>query len=193
MYSKIDVLPPPTDSHIYTRANHRETSNVWLLEEVGGMEFAGLNLKILKYEEFLNETLKSDLKAALDAREAIFSEVAEYLQLKNVVEKMAESTLPHNNLKTMVDIGSNFYMKAVVPDASYVIVSVGLNVYVEFTHKEALEFVEKKIEHLNGKAETFTRQAADIKARIKLVMEGLKELQFSKHYDETETQQRVVW
>ncbi len=154
------------------------------------MEFTELNKKILKYEEFLNETLKSDLKSALDARDVLFSEVGEYLQLRNVIEKT--STSKQSNLKTMVDIGSNFYMKAVIPDASRIIVSVGLNVYVEFTYKEALEFIERKVQYLNSKAETLTHQAADIKARIKLVVEGLKELQFSKQFDEPETSQRIV-
>ena len=143
------------------------------------MEF-DVNKKVLKYEEFLNERLRTDLKLTLGAREALFTDIAEYLQLGHVVEKMLAADMPPENLKTMVDIGSNFYMKAIVPDASYIIVSVGLNIYVQFTIKEASVFIEKKISHLNEKADVLTKQAADISARIKLVMEGLKELQFSR-------------
>lgn len=136
--------------------------------------------KIVKYEAFLNDKLRTDLKSTLDRRDKIYSEVAEYLQLSNILEKMSSTEIPQERLKTRVDIGSNFYMKAVVHDACKVIVSVGLNVFIQFTHKEALQFIDIKVIHLNKKAEVLTKQVADISARIKLVMEGLQELQFPK-------------
>lgn len=152
------------------------------------------DIKVLQYEEFLNERLRTDLKTTLDKKESVYSEISEYLQLKNVLEKMSSADLPGKNMKAMVDIGCDFYMKATVPNASYVIVSVGLNVYVQFTHEEALSFVEKKIKHLNEKADIFTSQAADTSARIKLIIEGLKELQFSRQLGGTTTiTPRPVW
>lgn len=135
--------------------------------------------KILKYEAFLNEKLRTDLNSTLDRRNRVYSEVSEYLQLRNMLEKMSSTELPTKQLKTRVDIGSNFYMKAVVPDASTVIVSVGLNVFIQFTHEEALQFIQTKVSYLNKQAEALTEQATEISARIKLVMRGLEELQFS--------------
>ena len=148
---------------------------------------------MFKYEEFLNERLRSDLKWIMDTRESLYSEVGEYLQLRNTIEKISSAGLPQNRLKTMVDIGCNFYIQAVVPNSSSVIVAVGLNVYVQFTHEEALKFIEKKVKHLNHKIDDLTKRAADVSARIKLVLQGLKELQFSKTFDEINQPYRVVW
>ena len=138
-----------------------------------------INRKVLKYEEFLNEKLRTDLKAVLDVRQAVFAETAEYLQLKHVVEKMCVGDITRKTMKTMVDIGSNFYMKAVVPDASFIIVSVGMNLYIQFSLQEAVDFIDKKMKHLDLKGSNLTKEAADISARINLVMKGLKELQLS--------------
>ena len=42
--------------------------------------------KVLKFEIFLNETLRPDLKATLEERDKIYEEIAEYLSLKNSIE-----------------------------------------------------------------------------------------------------------
>ena len=44
--------------------------------------------KVEIYEQFLNEKLRNDLKVALHEREQIFSEIAEYLLIKNTVLKL---------------------------------------------------------------------------------------------------------
>ena len=150
------------------------------------MASSDINRKVVRYEEFLNEKLRTDLTAVLDARQTVFTETAEYLQLKHVVEKMCNGDITEKNMKTMVDIGSNFYMKAVVPDASFIIVSVGLNFYVQFSLQEALDFIDKKMKHLDLKGSNLTKKAADISARIKIVMQGLKELQLSSSFNDPE-------
>ena len=152
-----------------------------------------LKEKVRKYEEFLNDKLRADLRGVLDFRESLYSEVTDYLQLKNTIDKMKQTHLPEKDLKTMVDIGSNFYMQAKIPDASHIIVAVGLNVFVEFTLDEALQFIDKRIDYLNDKTQNLSNKAADISARIKLVLEGLRELQFMEDFGATEQPRRVVW
>lgn len=135
--------------------------------------------KITKYEHFLNERLRTDLRVVLDHRDAVYSDMAEYLQLRNVLEKTEKLGLNQSGLKTMVDLGANFYAQARVPDPSRVFVAVGLGFFVEFTVQEALGFIDKKVAMLTEKSQQLTEQATQIKARIKLVLEGLEELQFA--------------
>ena len=86
-----------------------------------------INEKVLKYETFLSERLRPDLKAALEDRDKLYAEIAEFLALKNSIEAIKASKLmPGEPLKTKVDLGSNFYCQAVVPNPSRIIVEIGL-------------------------------------------------------------------
>ena len=86
-----------------------------------------INEKVLKYETFLSERLRPDLKAALEERDKLYAETAEFLALKNSIEAIKATKLqPGEPLKTKVDLGSNFYCQAVVPNPSRIIIEVGL-------------------------------------------------------------------
>ena len=86
-----------------------------------------LNENITKYEAFLSDKLRPDLKALLEERDKIYSETAEFLALKNSIEAIKSSSLsPGEPLKTKVDLGCNFYCQAVVPNPGRILVSVGL-------------------------------------------------------------------
>ena len=41
--------------------------------------------KVLRYEAFLNDQLKPDLKAILEKRDKVYEEIAEFLALKNSI------------------------------------------------------------------------------------------------------------
>lgn len=137
-----------------------------------------LPLKILQYEEFLNERLRSDLHKVLTQREKVCTDVLEYSQLKTTVGLLRNQPTSAA-LKTMVDLGCNFYAHAKVEDSSKVVVSIGLGFYLEMTLEEASDFIERKIADLTNQADKLSEQAAQINGRIKLVMETLRELQFS--------------
>ncbi|KAJ8301198.1 hypothetical protein KUTeg_020185 [Tegillarca granosa] len=153
-------------------------------------QMADIPSKVVAYEAFLNQTLKEDLKKVLDNRDKIYDQIAEYLQLKNVIQRIQESDLGKEELKTKVDLGCNFYVQARVPDASRIYVCVGYGFFVEFKLPEALKFIEKKTKHLQQEADQLTKDAVKIKAHIKLVLEGLKEIQ---HFEELPKPQRDIW
>lgn len=89
-----------------------------------------INEKVFKYETFLSERLRPDLKAALEERDKLYAETAEFLALKNSIEAIKASKLqPGEPLKTKVDLGSNFYCQAVVPNPSRIIIEVGLGMW----------------------------------------------------------------
>uniref|UniRef100_A0A3Q3LMC0 Ubiquitously-expressed, prefoldin-like chaperone n=1 Tax=Labrus bergylta TaxID=56723 RepID=A0A3Q3LMC0_9LABR len=80
-------------------------------------------------------------------------------------------------LKTEVDLGCNFYVQAEVEDSSRIFVAVGYGFFVEMTHDEALKFIDKKTSQLTAFTEQLTKDSAKIKANIRMVLEGLRELQ----------------
>ncbi len=76
----------------------------------------------------------------------------------------------------MINLGSEVYAQAEVPDSSRIFVDIGLGFHAEFTWQEALNFIISKEEMLAKQIESSTGQIASIKAQIKLVCEGIREL-----------------
>ena len=135
--------------------------------------------KIEVYEKFLNEKLKTDLKIVLDEQDKIYSEIAEYLQIKDTALKLqtVKGGGSKQKLNTKVDLGCNFYANAVVEDCSRIFVAIGYGFFLEMKLDEAIFFIEKKVKILDDLAQELSQKATDIKANIKFVLEGLKEIQ----------------
>ncbi|KAI8087220.1 hypothetical protein BDF21DRAFT_379071 [Thamnidium elegans] len=101
-----------------------------------------LNALIKKYDAFIANTLKPSLKKELDERDLIFNHISEYQKLKVQIDTIKDNDL--QELKTMVDLGSQFFVQAHIPDTKYIYVNVGFGFHVQFTLKEALAFIQKK-------------------------------------------------
>ena len=140
-----------------------------------------ISSKVVEYERFLNERLRADLRSVLERRDAVYNDKAEYTQLKATIQHLInEQSSPQKkeSLKTMVDLGCNFYAKARVQDYSRIIVAIGLGFYLEMQLDEAVTFIDKKVAVLTKEAEQLSEQASQINARIKMVLGALHELQF---------------
>lgn len=144
---------------------------------------SNLSKKVIKYETFVNDRLKSDLKIVLNHRNKLFAQIASYESLKTCIEKIKQT--PLGEIKALSDLGCNFYCKAKVMDTSKIFVEVGLGFFVELTLDEAHNFVEKKLAMLRRECEAITEEATQINAKIRLVLEALNEIQFSKLAEET--------
>lgn len=136
---------------------------------------ANVGQKVLQYENFINEVLKRDLQKVLEQRDVVYEKISQYLQLKNTIQSLQEAG--SQQLKTDVDLGCNFYVQAEVDDSSRIFVAVGFGFFVEMTHDEALRFIDKKTSQLTAFTEQLTKDSAKIKANIRMVLEGLRELQ----------------
>uniref|UniRef100_A0A1E1WXI6 Putative transcriptional regulator uxt n=1 Tax=Amblyomma aureolatum TaxID=187763 RepID=A0A1E1WXI6_9ACAR len=136
-----------------------------------------ISAKVLQYETFLNDVLKRDLRKCLDERDSICAKLAELLQLRTVVERIQEVEANKETFRTQVDLGCNFYVQAVVPDVSKIFVQVGMGFYVELTHDEALWFVGRREAMLEEELQRVSKESANIKAHIQMVLQGLRELQ----------------
>ena len=156
-----------------------------------------LSSKIIEYERFLNERLRTDLRSVLERKDAVYSDIAEYTQLKATIQHLINkkgSPQKSEPLKTMIDLGCNFYAKARVQDYSRIIVAIGLGFYLEMQLDEAMTFIDKKVAILTKDAERLSEQASQINARIKMVLGALHELQFTTtSSSEQSAPHRSVW
>lgn len=152
--------------------------------------------KIESYETFVNEKLRSDLAKVLNEQELIYTEIAEYLQLKDFIKNTQLAKNSPEGLsepfRTRVDLGCNFYAKAQIDDMSKIFVAIGYGFHLEMTFSEALKFIEKKTCILQLAADELDDKANEIKANIKFVIEGLKEIQ-QLDLKETMNKARVVF
>lgn len=135
--------------------------------------------KVQQYESFLNDRLKVDLKKALEQRDVVYTEIAEYSKLLTVIETIQASvpTLEDGKLQTQVDLGCNFFAQAEVPNPQMICVAVGYGFFVELTLVEAADFINVKIPSLEAKSAEFSSTISRIQASIKVVLSGLRELQ----------------
>ncbi|CAG8543051.1 7135_t:CDS:2 [Dentiscutata erythropus] len=127
--------------------------------------------KIAEYEKFLHEKLEPDLKQVWDLREKIYEET---VKLKNYIQLIKSNEL--KELKTMVDLGSNFYAQAKIPDTTYIYVNVGFGFHVQLTLDEAIKYIDRKEKLLQRKSDQYTQDISKINAHIKLVYEALTEI-----------------
>eukprot|EP00035_Acanthoeca_spectabilis_P010561 m.186735 g.186735 ORF g.186735 m.186735 type:complete len:167 (+) comp15059_c0_seq1:56-556(+) len=135
--------------------------------------------KVQQYERFLNEKLRADLRLVLEQRDALYTDIAEYNKLAAVIKtiKEAQPQMEDRKLQTKVDLGCSFFCQAEVANPTMISVGIGYGFFVEFTLDEATAFIEKRVPLLDSQAEEKTATASAIKARIKVVLEGLRELQ----------------
>lgn len=130
--------------------------------------------KIREFEEHIQNKLKVDLEKLLQIRERQYFELSTYLELRNNIELLKNNQL--KEIKTMIDLGSHFYVKAKVFDTSRIYVHVGLGFHVEFTLDEALKFIDVKEKHINIYIEELTKKINKIRAQINYMYQGIKEL-----------------
>uniref|UniRef100_A0A7C9DKX3 Protein UXT homolog n=1 Tax=Opuntia streptacantha TaxID=393608 RepID=A0A7C9DKX3_OPUST len=130
--------------------------------------------KVKKFEEFIDRRLKPDLVKAIAERDKVFEQQKIFSDLKRNIQNLEKNSV--TNLKTLVNLGSEVYMQAEVPDTQRIFVDVGLGFHVEFTWSEALRYISAREERLAKQIEEYTQLIASIKAQIKLVCEGIREL-----------------
>jgi len=130
--------------------------------------------KIAQFHAFIDKKLKVDLKRVLDQRDRIYQKTADYVELKRNIEAVQASQ--QSRLTTRVNIGCDFFVEAIVPDVSLLVVDIGLGFHIELTLNEAVHFIADKEQHLEGLAKALSKRAAVISSHIKLVYEGIAEL-----------------
>ncbi|XP_071657321.1 protein UXT isoform X2 [Patagioenas fasciata] len=135
--------------------------------------------KTRRYEEFVNDVLRRDLRRLQEQRDAVFQQHSQVLQLRAALERLQAAPSP---LRTHVDLGCNFFVTAEVPCPQVLFLSLGCGFLAELTLPEASRHLERREKQLQRPhplrlSESLTRDGAKIRAHIQLVLEGLRELQ----------------
>ncbi|CAH9079249.1 unnamed protein product [Cuscuta epithymum] len=104
--------------------------------------------KVRQYEEFVDKRLKPDLVRAIAERDKVFDQQKTFSDLKRNIENLEKNSV--TSLRTLVNLGSEVYMQADVPDTRHIFVDVGLGFHVEFTWSEALDFISVREKKLAG-------------------------------------------
>ncbi|XP_024530371.1 protein UXT homolog isoform X2 [Selaginella moellendorffii] len=130
--------------------------------------------KVLEYEAFVDKRLKPDLVRAIAERDKLMEQLKTYSDLATNIKMLEENKLAR--LRTMVNLGSEIYCQADVPDTSRIFVDIGLGFHAELSWKEALDFITTKTTILDRQINEETKRVARIKSQIKLVCEGIREL-----------------
>lgn len=132
---------------------------------------------ILKYETFINDVLKEDLRVLEIRLQQVNAEISDLIQQKHTLKIITDKDLHPNGFKTQVNLGCNFFMEAAVEDVSKMLVNIGLNHYLELTHTEVVKYLDVRIKALESKSEELKTKSAETKAHIKLILMGINELQ----------------
>ncbi|POO03472.1 Prefoldin alpha-like [Trema orientale] len=130
--------------------------------------------KVQKFEEFVDSRLKPDLVRAIAERDKVFEQQKIFSDLRKNIETLEKNSV--TSLRTQVNLGSEVYMQADVPDTRRIFVDIGLGFHAEFTWSEALNYISLREEKISRQIEEYTRLIASIKTQIKLVYEGIREL-----------------
>lgn len=101
-----------------------------------------------RYSAFVDEVLKPQLQQTLARRDAIAREVAEYQELRTLLDELQVCADQKRPMKTLMDLGEGFRVRAKVQDMSMVTVDIGLNFHAEMTVPEAKAFVARHLQHL---------------------------------------------
>ncbi|QCD90385.1 prefoldin alpha subunit [Vigna unguiculata] len=110
------------------------------------MEDSARREKVRKYEEFVDKRLKPDLIHAISQRDKVFEQQKIFADLRRNIENLEKNSV--TSLRTLVNLGSEVYLQAEVPDTQRIFVDVGFGFHVEFTWSEALNYIEKREEKI---------------------------------------------
>ncbi|XP_076749880.1 uxt prefoldin-like subunit [Xylocopa sonorina] len=133
--------------------------------------------KVIKFETFVNDVLREDLAKLEEKLDTKNADIAEFLQLKTTITTLQNNGLDQSGFKTQVDVGQNFFIEAHVPNASTILLDVGLGHYVELSLNDALAVINVRIKLLEQQIVHFRKEIAKTNAHIKLILLSIEQLQ----------------
>jgi prefoldin subunit 5 len=104
-------------------------------------------METLKYETFLQHQLLPDLNTCLRKREELLNDIQELMITRQQLQVMKESSALNATaepIKTMMNVGCDYFMQAKIEDPSKVYMAVGANTYPEMSIEEGIQFLLKK-------------------------------------------------
>lgn len=146
---------------------------------------------IFKYETFINDVLREDLRRVQIRLEKINTETSDLIQEKHTIKVITDKKMHPDGFKTQVNIGCNFFMEAAVRDTSTLLMNLGLNTYLEFTLEEANKYLDVRIKAFEEMATALQDKAAKIRAHIKMMLIGIGQLQDELNMEDSRKHRNV--
>ncbi|KAF9817690.1 hypothetical protein SFRURICE_017394 [Spodoptera frugiperda] len=146
---------------------------------------------IFKYETFINDVLREDLRRVQIRLEKINTETSDLIQEKHTIKVITDKKMHPDGFKTQVNIGCNFFMEAAVRDTSTLLMNLGLNTYLEFTLEEANKYLDVRIKAFEEMATALQDKAAKIRAHIKMMLIGIGQLQDELNMEDSRKRRNV--
>ncbi|XP_072705062.1 protein UXT isoform X1 [Ciconia boyciana] len=97
--------------------------------------------KAQRYEAFVSDVLRRDLRRVQEQRDGVFEQQAQVLQLRTALTRLQEAAAP---LRTQVDLGCNFFVTAEVPSPQRVFVALGYGFFAGLALPEALRHLDRR-------------------------------------------------
>lgn len=129
---------------------------------------------LTRSEHVLEEVLKKDLEDIQECRNATYDEIMHAMKLQENL-KVIEGK---RKLETLIPIGCELFMEAHVNAKSAsphlrLFVETGFQFFLEMTNDEAVQFLSKKLEMLQGRLEFWTYKAAHKKMQIQSLLQAI--------------------
>ncbi|KAF0695255.1 Aste57867_13923 [Aphanomyces stellatus] len=140
-----------------------------------------MQAELEKYAQFVEETLRPQLAAALARRDALNEQIQEYENLVEMVQDKAARDAAEKPWKLQADLGKQNFVKVKVPAHTLVVVHVGLQVFMEMTAAEVPGFVAKRVQALQAHRETQQTKAREIAGHIQQVLDSIEHLAKLQH------------
>lgn len=141
------------------------------------MAEVNIDATIAKYDHFINDVLREDLRILESKLQHINAEISDLIQQRHSLKVLTDKTMHPNGFKTQLNVGCNFFMEASVTDTSKLIINIGSNIFLEFTLPEANKYLDARIKAYEEKSEELRDKAVAVKAHIKLMLFNIDELQ----------------
>ena len=102
--------------------------------------------QIQKFQFFLDSTLLPSIHAKRLARDELQADHQDLITTRHQLKVLnaAVEASPDKPIKTMMNLGNDFYMSAKIQDLNGLIIHVGRGIYPQMTQSEAIAFLNKK-------------------------------------------------
>jgi prefoldin subunit 5 len=112
---------------------------------------------------------KDDLKVAYERREKMKQELVDANELENIIKLMMDNKdVAENGLQTSVNLGCDFYVDAKVKKTDSILISVGLDLFMECSLPDAIKLLSEKQKMLEHQLEYMSSQVAQVESYITL-------------------------
>jgi len=90
--------------------------------------------------------VEEERQLLLEAQAQAESQLEKFSELRNNLLLIQQNEL--KSLTTQINLGSDLYVQAKIPNTSRVYLNIGLGFHVEYSIDEALDFIDTKLEQL---------------------------------------------